>query len=116
MNYWLESEVWMTAQRVMPEQCFRNALVNAVTTYKRAPGHARLERLHVADIGVGGIHALRIGLALNSLLQANDPPVYLSLRAPLRGHLFAELQWNLIAASKASEVMIDGYFARDLGL
>ena len=116
MDYVLESKIWMTAQQVMEEGHFQSAVPDAVASYKRLPGYAGLERLHIADIGASGMQTLRRALEINGHHHANDPQGYVSLRAPLRVHLLAELQWRLIAACRASSAMIDGYFARDLGL
>lgn len=116
MDYGLESEVWKSAQRIMPADCFRDVVVDAVTTYRRLPGHSVPERMHFVVVGLQGVEALRLGLGVNGLLDPNDPLDYVSLRAPLRAHLYVVLQWYLIEHSGASGAVVDGYFAHDLGL
>lgn len=116
MNYELESEVWLTAQRVMPTVDLRGIVVDAIAGYSRRPGYSVLERLHASSIGSQGIEALREGLRTNGLLQPGDPYCFVSLRAPLRAHLFAVLQWHLMITARASGAVIDCQFARDLGL
>lgn len=75
MDYGLESEVWKTAQRIMLADCFRDVVVDAVTTYRRLPGHSVLERMHVVAIGVKGIEALRLSNAARGGRPAADTDV-----------------------------------------
>lgn len=116
MNSGLAPEVWKTAQHVMSAQHFGEIVAGAITSYKRLPGHSDLERLHASDIGALGIDALRVGLRRRGWLYSDDSIAFVSLRAPLRAHLYAVLQRHLICNSHASGAVIDGQFARDLGL
>jgi hypothetical protein len=116
MDYELESEVWTVAQQVMPSEYFREIIANAITSYRRHPGHSVLERLHATDIGIQGVVAILMALYPNDHLLQSDPAAYVSLRAPLRAHLFGELQRYLMFSSHASGAVIDCHFAGDLGL
>ncbi|KPX50052.1 hypothetical protein ALP26_03339 [Pseudomonas savastanoi pv. glycinea] len=115
MDYRLESEIWLAAQRHMTNKAFLALIEQAVRTYRRRPGHYPLERMHAVDVGVGGIDAMktsRIGGVAASELGSN----FISVRAPLREHLYRALQENLIESSLASPVVVDNYMAIDLGL
>lgn len=116
MNYELESEVWLTAQRVMPAFDLQGIVVDAIAGYRRRPGYSVLERVYASSIGSQSIEALREGLRTSGLLEPGDPYDFVSLRAPLRAHLFAALQWHLMITECASGAVSDGHFARDLGL
>lgn len=116
MNYELESQVWKTARRSMSLDDFRHVVENAIADYRLPPGYFEMERIHLVDVGNGGLEVLRFGLKLYGLLHPNDLPTFVSLRMPLRVHLFAELRRCLVHGSHASATMIDGHFAGDLGL
>lgn len=116
MDYRVESEVWKTAQQAMSTGDFCQIVLSAVVSYKRLPGHSMLERLHAGHIGIGAVQALRKALDLCDLLLPGDAPDFVSLRAALRSHLCAVLQWQLISTSHASGAVVDDHFAGDLGL
>lgn len=115
MDYCLESEIWLAAQRHMTNEAFLALIDQAVRTYRRRPGHYSLERMHAVDVGVGGIAAMkasRVGGDAASEQGSN----FVSVRAPLREHLYKALQQNLVESSLASPVVVDNYMAIDLGL
>lgn len=53
MDYRLESEIWLAAQRHMTAKAFLALIEQSVRTYRRHPGHYSLERMHA-------IHAHRM--------------------------------------------------------
>jgi len=116
MDYRLESEIWITAQRCMPERAFFELIADAVGSYRRKPGYSGLERMYASDIGPYGVYALGTaarGAAMSSW-QQTDP--YVPVRAHLREHIYRVLQQHLLSSSLASDAIIDNQMAGDLGL
>lgn len=116
MDYRLESEIWIIAQRSMPDRAFFELIADAVGSYRRKPEYSGLERMYASDIGPYGVYALGTaarGAAMSSW-QQTDP--YVPVRAHLREHIYRVLQQHLLFSSLASDAIIDNQMAGDLGL
>ena len=116
VDYRLESEIWRGVQGSLTNDAFVALLLQAIRTYKRPPGYFPLDRLHAGDVDEDGLKALsnafsRIG---NPTGIATDG--YVSVRAPLRAHLYRVLQRYVITHSLASDAVVDNHIAGDLGL
>lgn len=98
MDYRLESEIWRGAQGSLTNDAFVELLSQAIRTYKRPPGYFPLDRLHAADVDEDGLKALSsaIGRTGNPTGIATDN--YVSLRTPLRAHLYRVLQHYVISS------------------
>jgi hypothetical protein len=116
MDYELELEVWLQAQRSMPHCAFVALVQEGVKSYRRMPGYSDLERVHPRDIGPSGLTALREALAEIGQLRPEDGHGFVSVRASLRAHICNVLRWQLLASSRASGAVVDSHFAHDLGL
>lgn len=116
MDYRLESEIWITAQRSMPERAFFELIADAVGSYRRKPGYSGLERMYASDIGPGGVYALGVAVTAVGLSSWQEPDPYVPVRAQLREHIYRVLQLHLLSSSLASGAMIDNKMAGDLGL
>lgn len=116
MDYRLELEIWRGVQRSLTKDGFVVLLSQAIRTYRRPPGYFPLDRLHAGDVDEGGVEALSIafGVSENPTGIATDD--YVSLRAPLREHLYRVLQRHAIAHSVASAAVVDNRLASDLGI
>jgi hypothetical protein len=80
MDYELELEVWLQAQRSMPHCAFVALVQEGVKSYRRMPGYSVLERVHSTDIGPSGLTALREALAEIGQLRPEDGHGFVSLR------------------------------------
>ncbi|UQB34265.1 hypothetical protein I9H06_10460 [Pseudomonas tremae] len=116
MDYRLESEVWCAVQRSMPSDAFVVLLSLAVQSYRRRPGYAELERIHVAVVGAEGVEALGEAFSRAGLSGWKRGDTFVSIRAHLREHIYGALQQHLISSSLASGAVEDNKMARDLGL
>lgn len=116
MDYRLESEIWRGVQRSLTKDAFVALLSQAFRTYKRPPGYFPLDRLHAGDVDEAGLEALSIALNRSGNPTGIATGGYVSLRAPLRAHLYTVLQRYVITHSRASDAIIDNRMAKDLGL
>lgn len=117
MDYRLQSEIWRAAQQNLPTARFVRLIAEALRLYKRPAGYFQLERVHDSDVGEAGVLALKAALReIGASTLPKDWDSFVSLRAPLRAHLFAYLQRYLIARSLASAAVLDNRIAGDLGL
>lgn len=91
-------------------------LCQAIRTYRRPPGYFPLDRLHAGDVDEGGVEALRIALSSSENPAGLATDVYVSLRAPLRAHLYRVLQGYVLKHLVASHAVVDNCLAGDLGL
>jgi hypothetical protein len=116
MDYRLESEIWITAKRSIPERAFFELIADAVGSYRRTPRYSAPERMYASDIGPYGVYApgMAASGAAMSFWQKADP--YVLVRAQLREHIYRVLQQHLLSSSLASDAIIDNQMAGDLGL
>jgi hypothetical protein len=91
-------------------------LFQAIRTYRRPPGYFPLDRLHAGDVDEGGVEALSIALSSSENPTGIATDGYVSLRAPLRAHVYRVLQRHVIAHFLASDAVVDNCMASDLGL
>ncbi|WP_235664031.1 hypothetical protein, partial [Pseudomonas savastanoi] len=116
MDYRLESDIWCAVQRSMPRYAFVVLLSLAVQSYRRRPGYAELERIHVAVVGAEGVEALGEASKRAGLSGWKRGDTFVSIRAHLREHIYGALQQHLISSSLASGAVEDNRMVRDLGL
>ncbi|MDC6378871.1 hypothetical protein BW687_001585 [Pseudomonas graminis] len=116
MDYRLESEVWRGVQGSLTNEGFAALIWDALSTYKRPPGYSPLDRLYAGDVGEAGLEALSIALNESGNPTGAATASYVSLRAPLRAHLYRVLQRHVIAHFLASDKVVDNCMASDLGL
>lgn len=116
MDYRLELEVWRGVQRCLTKDAFVVLLSQAIRTYKRPPGYFPLDRLQAGDADEGGVEVLSIALGSSENPTGIATDDYVSLRAPLRAHLYRVLQHYIITHSFAPDAVVDNCMASDLGL
>jgi hypothetical protein len=90
-------------------------VTEAVESYQRMPGHSELERVYVSNVGTAGFEVLVAALEKRGIRRPEDE-AFISMRAPLRRHIYQALQWHLMTSSLASDLVMDDQVARDLGL
>lgn len=118
MDLGMESHVWALAQQVFGDPGFTSIVDKLVGEYKRRPGIDVTERLHASDIGAHAIAVLGATLKRHGIITcgSDGPYGYVAVRSRLRCHLHARLQWHLLQADSASEMILEELFARDLSL
>ena len=116
MDFRLESEIWRGVQRRLTKDAFAVLLSQAIRTYRRPPGYFPLDRLHAGNVDEGVVEALSIALSSSENPTGIATDGYISLRAPLRAHLYRVLQSHVITHSSASDTVVDNCMASDLGL
>ncbi|KTB88289.1 hypothetical protein AO069_06505 [Pseudomonas syringae pv. syringae PD2774] len=116
MDYRLELEIWKGVQRSLTKDAFAALLSQAFRTYKRPSGYFPLDRLHAGDVDEAGLEALSIALSSSETPAGIATDGYVSLRAPLRAHLYRVLQRHVIAHFLASDAVVDNRLAGDLGI
>jgi hypothetical protein len=116
MDYELELEIWSQAHRSMSAHLFGQMVTEAVESYQRMPGHSELERVYVSNVGTAGFEVLVAALEKRGIRKPGDDEVFISMRAPLRRHIYQALQWHLMTLLLASNSVMDDQLARDLGL
>ncbi|WP_236529555.1 hypothetical protein [Pseudomonas syringae] len=116
MDYRLESDIWMLAQQSVPADEFVVLISTAVQTYKRFPGLHELDRVYARDIGDIGIEILGAVLSRAGIAEWSSGDSFVTMRAPLREHLYGYLQRHLMKATLATDDVVDNQMARDLGI
>lgn len=118
MDLGMESHVWALAQQVLGDPGFTSIVDKLVGEYKRRPGIDVTERLHASDIGEHAIAVLGASLKRHGIVTggSNGPYGYVAVRSKMRHHLHARLQWHLMQADAASEMILEELLARDLNL
>ena len=116
MDYRLELEIWRGVQRSLTGEAFVALLSQAIRTYKRPPGYFPLDRLHAGDVDEDGLTALSDAFSRLGNPTGIATNGYVSLRAPLRAHLYRVLQHYIITHSFAPDAVVDNFMASDLGL
>jgi len=117
MDYRLETEIWVQAQVDSAPEAFEKLLIKAVLSYKRSPGLHSFERIHASAIGIQGLVALRSALIRTGwMTQGEQASTYVSIRAPMRIHLYQHLQMGLMRSGSASEPVAEDQLMRDLNL
>lgn len=116
MDYRLELEIWSGVQRSVTRDEFLARVSQALSTYKRPPGYFPLDRLYAGDVTEAGLEALSIALNESGNRTRTATAGYVSLRAPLRAHLYRVLQGYVLKHFVASDAVVDNCLAGDLGL
>lgn len=116
MDYHLESKIWMLAQECLSADEFVELISAAVQTYKRLPGLHQLDRVYARDISKRGIEILGAVLSRAELCAWRRGDAFVSLRAPLREHIYGYLQRHLMKSARPPDVIVDNHMARELGL
>ncbi|KWS28944.1 hypothetical protein AL061_09360 [Pseudomonas syringae pv. syringae] len=71
---------------------------------------------HAGDVDEAGLEALSIALSSSETPAGIATDGYVSLRAPLRAHLYRVLQRHVVAHFLASDAVVDNRLAGDLGI
>lgn len=116
MDYRLELEIWSGVRRSLTKDEFLTRVSQAPSTYKRPPGYFPLNRLYAGDVGKAGLEALRIALNESGNPAGAATAGYVSLREPLRAHLYRVLQSYVLKHLVASDAVVDNCLAGDLGI
>ncbi|WP_122668625.1 hypothetical protein [Pseudomonas viridiflava] len=116
MDYRLELEIWSGVQQSLTKDEFLTRVSQALSTYKRPPRYFPLDRLYAGDVGEAGLEALSIALNGSGNPTGAATVGYVSLRAPLRAHLYRVLQSYLLKHLVASDAVVDNCLAGDLGV
>jgi len=117
VDYSLEAKIWSLAQAVYSDEDFAELIIDVAKIYKRRPGYFDVERIYASTIGAQGILALRTALEqpleqVYGLAASN----FVLVRAPLRRHLYEQLQRRLIESGYSCDAVLEDRMARDLGL
>jgi hypothetical protein len=117
MDYSLESKIWNEAQATFAGEAFSRVVEHAVSSYRRRPGISSIERIHVSDVGEVGLQALRKALSDVHHLPPDEPNIgFVTLRTPLRAHIYYFLQWQVIQIGSSPELIAVDQLERDLNL
>jgi hypothetical protein len=117
MDYSLESRIWASAREAFSREAFAKMIEGAVCSYRRQPGLSSIERIHVSDVGEVGLLALRKALSDVHYLPPGEPNLgFVTLRAPLRAHIYYFLQWQVIQTGFFPELVAVDQLERDLNL
>lgn len=111
----LETAIWVVASQAYGPS-LKSTIAQALSRYRRSPGHDDMTRLYSGPIGPEAFEALGLALAQAMPNRGPDQIGYLEIRSRLRWHLASHLQRCLINDGYATSAMREDLFGTELGL